>query len=288
MAKIDKIYHDLLLDILQRGYTYKDPNREGVKRTELSRYTLEYDMSEGFPAITTKKLWFRSVAVELIWFLRGGINIKYLNDRGVRIWDKDSAKFSDEGYVGRIYGSQWRSFGDGVDQIQELIDGMIKTPMSSELIVTAWHPGEKDQMALPPCHKGFQVMCRPHGNTYSFDLIWEQRSVDTFLGLPFNIASYALLMELLAKITGYIPGKLYGDLRKVHIYDNAIDAVKEQLARDTNKYDNKCRIAFFHDIKDHYEYHGLDSLLEGIEPLEISLRKYESFPSIRVEMLERD
>lgn len=265
MAKIDKKYHKLLNTILDKGRWYEDPNRKEVKRLQIPHYSFEYNLKNGFPAITTKKLYWKAIVVELLWFLKGDTNIKYLLDNNINIWNKDAYnwylknskedsdghnnsfedyidfiknndKLYDEnmtlnrkGDLGRIYGAQWRKwrygayadknqnvvnwdYGD-IDQISNLIKNLKEKPLATDHIVTAWNPAELNQMALPPCHKGFQLMVYEltteerlgnnsldnlleeyseeeinddldHENApkYGFDLVWEQRSVDTFLG----------------------------------------------------------------------------------------------------------
>lgn len=328
MSKIDKNYHTLLEKILQEGYTYEDPNRKGVNRLEIPSYTFRHEFKDGFPAITTKKLNYKSVVTELIWFLRGDTNIKYLVDNDCNIWNKDAYNYYLKqakgqpkeviltfkewlneikegedllGDLGKVYGHYWRNF-DGVDQIKELIDNMINKPMSSELIVSARNPAHKEVQALPCCHYGFQIVMKPLKaidnikydkilNTniakdgYGFELHWQQRSCDLFLGIPFNIASYATLALILEKITGYKALAIQGDLKKVHLYDNSLDAVKEQLSRDVNKY-NKSKII----IERLFENDNF-TVNEYINKLDITHFQrfnYESYPYIRVEMLERD
>jgi len=333
MSKVDKEYHNLLEKILQEGYTYEDPNRKGVNRIEIPSYTFRHEFKDGFPAITTKKLHYKNVATELIWFLRGDTNIKYLVDNGCNIWNKDALNFHKKKYpadislptnefieqvkegvsgdLGKVYGHYWRDY-DGFDQIQDIIDKMINTPMSSEIIVTARNPNDKDNQALPCCHYGFQIVMRPlnkikcecsesqaiycgskcQKTQYGFELHWQQRSVDTFLGLPFNIASYATLALILEKITGHKALGIQGDLKKVHLYDNSLDAVKEQLSRDVDKY-NDVDLLFkdeFHYITDK-ELVGnvsLNKIISEMKPDWFALENYESYPGIKVEMLERD
>ena len=333
MNKINRIYESLLIHILNNGYDYEDPNRKGVKRREVLNYTFRHEFKDGFPAITTKKLNYKSVVTELIWFLRGDTNIKYLVDNGCNIWNKDAYNYylkqaegqpkemiltfkewSNEikegedllGDLGKVYGHYWRNY-DGFDQIKDVIDKMINTPMSSEIIVTARNPNDKDNQALPCCHYGFQIVVRPleaytrhivdfgnemfskdtevwGSNSYGFELHWQQRSVDTFLGLPFNIASYATLALILEKITGYKALAIQGDLKKVHLYDNSFDAVIEQLSRDVDKY--SCGVFDFPAF-DEFEWETLDELFHKIQPEDITLEGYESYPGIKVEMLER-
>lgn len=325
MAKIDAEYHKLIHKILQEGYTYEDPNRKGVNRIEIPSYKFRHEFKDGFPAITTKKLHYKNVATELIWFLRGDTNIKYLVDNGCNIWNKDAYNYlkkqtkegeeipSDNWFIslikdgndklgdlGKVYGHYWRDY-DGFDQIKDIIDKMINTPMSSEIIVTARNPNDKDNQALPCCHYGFQIVMRPNPERiginnddhfknipkYGFELHWNQRSVDTFLGLPYNIASYATLALILQKITGHKALAIQGDLKKVHLYDNSLDAVKEQLSRDPNKY-NSCDLLFNEGFLIDLKTNGLDISLSRCIPEDIKLQNYESYPAINVEMLERD
>ena len=348
MSKIDETYHNLLDKILQEGYTYEDPNRKGVNRVEISSYTFRHEFKDGFPAITTKKLNYKSVVTELIWFLRGDTNIKYLVDNECNIWNKDAynyyikkmKEYQNKNYIdydipilnynnfinqikncttnkdfielefqdidfnyilgdlGSVYGHQWRNF-NGVDQISNLIKSLKEKPLGTEHIVNSWNVGDLPNMALPPCHYGFQVVVRPNPERiginnddhfknipkYGFELHWQQRSVDTFLGLPFNIASYATLALILEKITGHKALGIQGDLKKVHLYDNSLDAVKEQLSRDINKYD-KCELKM--DTLTEVQFQSGIKYINEIEPGSFKLVNYESYPHIKVEMLERD
>ncbi len=350
------------------GYTYEDPNRKGVNRLEIPSYTFRHEFKDGFPAITTKKLHYKNVVTELIWFLRGDTNIKYLVDNGCNIWNKDAynyfkkhvpSKFvSFEKYIklikedklqsllrfklgnlGPVYGKQWRDF-NGVDQIKDLIQGLKDKPLSTEHIVTAWNPGEKFKMALPACHYGFQIVVRPlkydfeemseecekhfnkeyhkysDGNSssedfwnqgwykyahktypqYGFELHWTQRSSDSFLGIPYNIASYATLALILEKITGYKALAIESPLKKVHLYDNSLNAVKEQLSRNVDKYD-KCELNLEY-LKEHmfdiypaWETKGglnIDKFINLLKFEDFKLEGYKSYPAINVKMLERD
>ena len=354
MSKIDVTYHNLFDKILQEGYTYKDPNRKGVNRIEIPSYTFRHEFKDGFPAISTKKLHYKNVATELIWFLRGDTNIKYLVDNGCNIWNKDAYNYylkikkfiggepmsieefisrikKDKldimthyyklGDLGKVYGHYWRDY-DSFDQIKDIINKMINTPMSSEIIVTARNPNDKDNQALPCCHYGFQIVMRPlsfdekldlfyskgyfSGDTvsysdndfeiafngenipkYGFELHWSQRSVDTFLGLPYNIASYATLALILEKITSHKALGIQGDLKKVHLYDNSLDAVKEQMSRDVDKYD-KCELNISrHDLFKIFEKTPAN-MFNHFCAQDFQLQNYESYPAINVEMLERD
>ena len=321
MNNIDKQYQQLLQDILDNGIVKKD--RTGTGTLSVFGRQIRHKMSEGFPLLTTKKMAWNVMIAELLWFLRGDTNIKFLLDYDCHIWDGDAYKnytkkiedvidgyksgdimgmqphmekwYSDSdkltpltkeefihniktddefaeqwGELGPIYGKQWRSWGErkhdsisneyfiGIDQITNLINELKTNPDSRRLMVSAWNVGELDQMVLPPCHYGFQVYTRElnreervdlyikkYGNigmgfetyqhtipTRAISLMWNQRSIDTFLGLPFNIASYGLLLEIIAKEVNMVPDELIGNLGDCHIYLNQIDGVKEQLTRE--------------------------------------------------------
>jgi thymidylate synthase len=323
MNKLDKQYTELLQTIIDFGVNKSD--RTGTGTRSIFGYTIRHNMKEGFPLLTTKKMYWRGIVAELLWFLRGDTNIKFLVDNDVHIWDGDAyknylkkttpdkndpdyhetrvlvsmsefinrIKTDDEfarkwGELGPIYGKQWRSWSkleltevgkelseiwDGrthtkldfpIDQIQNLINDLKTNPDSRRLMVNAWNVGELDQMVLPPCHYGFQVYTRelsfderlklaniekPNSDnmmvfldyvsmmdnrnipTRAISLMWNQRSVDTFLGLPFNIASYGLLLEIIAKTVNMVPDQLIGNLGDVHIYNNHIDQAREQIGR---------------------------------------------------------
>jgi thymidylate synthase len=219
-------YHQLLRHILDKGTQKTD--RTGVGTISVFGYQMRFDLSKGFPLVTTKKLHLKSIIYELLWFLNGDTNIKYLKDHGVSIWDE----WADEnGDLGPVYGYQWRSWpgrnGEKIDQITKLIDQLKKKPDSRRHIVTAWNPADVDQMALPPCHAMFQFYVAE--GRLSCQLY--QRSCDTFLGLPFNIASYALLVHMIAQQCGYEPGDFIWTGGDVHIYSNHIDQVNLQLTR---------------------------------------------------------
>ncbi|CUH81154.1 Thymidylate synthase 2 [Tritonibacter multivorans] len=215
-------YHDALQHILDHGVRSSD--RTGTGTMSCFGMQQRYDLAEGFPLVTTKKLYLRGIIHELLWFLAGDTNIKYLQDNRVSIWDE----WADEtGDLGPVYGKQWRDFG-GVDQIETLVE-MIKTsPDSRRLIVSAWNPVDVPEMALPPCHTMWQV--RILGGKLHLQLY--QRSADMFLGVPFNIASYALLAHMLAHVTGYEVGSFVHTLGDAHIYSNHMDQVQLQLSRD--------------------------------------------------------
>ena len=265
MNNIDKQYQDLLRDILYHNNPKVD--RTGTGTISVFGRQIRHKMSDGFPLLTTKKMAWKTMVTELLWFLKGDTNIKFLVDNGCNIWNGDAYKayktkygyddidsplsmgefitkiktdnkFAKEnGELGPIYGKQWRSWGAGfgnknTDQIQNLINDLKTNPDSRRLMVNAWNVGELDQMVLPPCHYGFQVYTREgkDGKRY-ISLMWNQRSVDTFLGLPFNIASYALLLEIIAKEVNMIPDELIGNLGDVHLYSNHIDQAKLQIER---------------------------------------------------------
>jgi len=335
MNKLDKQYTDLLQDILDNGVTKSD--RTGTGTISIFGRQIRHKMSEGFPLLTTKKMAFKTIVTELLWFLKGDTNIKYLVDNDCHIWDGDAYKryvnspevkipYSKEDFVnkiktdkewenkwgelGPIYGKQWRSWGkknvinydlenvkssdkvkvmdlirDGgdyskydvkvthqnnsIDQIANLINDLKTNPDSRRLMVSSWNVGELDQMTLPPCHYGFQVYTRELSSqerkniydksswikdvfptdengwnslfddynipTRAISLMWNQRSVDTFLGLPFNIASYGLLLEIIAKEVNMVPDELIGNLGDTHLYLNHIEQAKEQISRESFK-----------------------------------------------------
>ena len=313
MNTLDKQYTDLLQTILDYGIEKKDRTGTGTK--SIFGYTIRHNMKDGFPLLTTKKMYTKGIITELLWFLRGDTNIKFLVDNDCHIWDGDAWKTylknnkdlgADEenaskewfvnkikkddyfasvwGELGPIYGKQWRSWDnyqitnyngvEQIDQIANLINDLKTNPDSRRLMVSAWNVGELDQMTLPPCHYGFQVYTRElsrkerseyyykHGNsegivegsldrpiwednetahkwydernvpTRAISLMWNQRSVDTFLGLPFNIASYGLLLEIIAKTVNMVPDQLIGNLGDVHLYSNHIEQAKEQINRE--------------------------------------------------------
>jgi len=279
MAQTDETYNKLLKKILDKGC--KKGDRTGTGTTSLFGEQIKFNMSEGFPLLTTKKIHTRSVIYELLWFLKGDTNVEYLQNNGVSIWDEWADK---EGELGPVYGKQWVKwkyikenkvlFVDKglsleytptyINQIKNVIDTLQSNPDSRRMYVSAWNVGEIDQMNLPPCHYGFQLYTQemtfnerlnyylklsPLSNNISdlsnskldalrvpkrkISLMWNQRSVDTFLGLPFNIASYGFLLHMFAQQVNMIPYELKGNLGDVHIYDNHKQYVEEQLRRET-------------------------------------------------------
>jgi thymidylate synthase len=220
-------YHELLQHILDKGTKKED--RTGTGTTSVFGYQMRFDLSEGFPAVTTKKLHLRSIIIELLWFLRGDTNIKYLKDNNVSIWDE----WADEnGNLGPVYGHQWRSWpsrdGGTIDQITNLINQIKKNPDSRRLIVSAWNVADVDNMALPPCHSLFQFYVAD--GKLSCQLY--QRSADTFLGVPFNIASYALLTMMVAQVCELKVGDFIHTFGDAHLYNNHLEQVHLQLSRE--------------------------------------------------------
>ena len=220
-------YLTLLSDILERGTDKSD--RTGTGTRSIFGYQMRFDLSEGFPLVTTKKLHLKSIIYELLWFIRGETNVRWLQERGVTIWDE----WADEnGDLGPVYGSQWRSWpapdGRHIDQLQNVIDQIRAKPDSRRHIVSAWNPAEVDNMALPPCHALFQFYVAD--GKLSCQLY--QRSADTFLGVPFNIASYALLTHMVAQVTGLGVGDFVHTLGDAHIYSNHFEQARLQLTRE--------------------------------------------------------
>lgn len=222
-----KPYLELLQHILDRGV--QKPDRTGTGALSVFGYQLRFDLQKGFPLLTTKKVHLRSVIYELLWFLRGETNIKYLRDNSVTIWDEWADA---HGELGHVYGYQWRSWptlsGGSIDQIAQVVKSVRETPHSRRHIVSAWNVAEIDDMALPPCHLLFQLYVA--NGMLSCQLY--QRSADTFLGVPFNIASYALFTMMLAQVCGLQPGELIHTLGDAHIYLNHLEQVGTQLKRD--------------------------------------------------------
>ena len=301
MARIDVEFAELCRRIQEQGSIYEDKSR-GVKRLQIPSYTFRHYFSDGFPAVTNKKLFWKGVVGELLWFLRGDNDVEYLNDNGIKIWNKDAwnwhkktysdvSDFSEaefcatgRGSVGQNYSVQWRNYNGNTDQIKNLITEMKENIMSTRLKVNAWNPSEINLTALPPCHSEFQVIGVPLGNDqYGFELHWTQRSVDTFLGLPFNIASYGTLAQILEKITGYKAIAIEGNLKCVHFYDNQFAAVDELLKRDPSTHDNCALQISPADIV--ITAHNLDEMLWLWNISDFKLIGYTSDDSINVEML---
>lgn len=220
-------YHELLKKVLETGT--KKTDRTGTGTRSIFGYQMRYDLSEGFPLVTTKKVHLKSIIYELLWFLKGDTNIKFLTDNGVTIWNE----WADEnGDLGVVYGKQWRSwespFGDGIDQIKNVINQIKTNPDSRRLIVSAWNVADLPDMALPPCHLLFQFYVADG----KLSLQLYQRSADLFLGVPFNIASYALLLMMVAQVTGLEAGDFVHTIGDAHIYENHVEQVELQLSRE--------------------------------------------------------
>ena len=222
-----KQYLDLMQHVLDRGVRKED--RTGTGTLSVFGYQMRFDLAAGFPAVTTKKLHLRSIIHELLWFLSGDTNIRYLRDNGVSIWDEWA---DDNGDLGPVYGYQWRSWpaadGRHIDQISQVLDQLRNNPDSRRIIVSAWNVGDIDNMALPPCHAFFQFYVA--GGRLSCQLY--QRSADIFLGVPFNIASYALLTMMMAQATGLQPGEFVHTLGDAHLYANHLEQARIQLQRE--------------------------------------------------------
>lgn len=251
-------YLDLLQTILETGARKED--RTGVGTLSRFGHQMRFDLSEGFPLLTTKKVHFRSVVVELLWFLRGDTNVRFLHENKVTIWDEWA---NAEGELGPVYGKQWRSWatpnGQSVDQIAELVRLLRTNPDSRRLIVSAWNVADLPQMALPPCHCLFQFYVA--AGKLSCQLY--QRSADVFLGVPFNIASYALLTYLLAQVTGLVPGEFIHTFGDVHLYRNHLEQAQEQLRRTPRPLP---RLVLNPEVKDLFEFGVSDISLEGYDP----------------------
>ena len=337
MNNIDKQYQQLLKDIIEYGVVKND--RTGTGTTSVFGRQIRHKMSEGFPLLTTKKMAWNVMVTELLWFLRGDTNIKFLLDYNCHIWDGDAwenykrktlEKFMNDtiiagyaitnkeefinkiktddtfaekwGELGPIYGKQWRSWRHGtnewydgknhydeesksIDQIANLINELKTNPDSRRLMVSAWNVGELNQMVLPPCHYGFQCWTREKDGKRYLSLMWNQRSVDTFLGLPFNIASYGLLLEIIAKEVNMVPDELIGNLGDVHLYSNHIEQAKEQISRESFELPS-VRITernwYMHEaVKKHLGEKTLDEKLKSYRPDCFELIGYKSHPKIK-------
>jgi thymidylate synthase len=251
-------YLALMRHVLEHGHRKSD--RTGTGTLSVFGYQMRFDLAEGFPLVTTKKLHVRSIIHELLWFLKGDTNIKYLHDNGVTIWDE----WADEkGDLGPIYGYQWRSWptadGRHIDQISQVIEQIRSQPDSRRLIVSAWNVGEIDKMALPPCHTLFQFYVAE--GRLSCQLY--QRSADIFLGVPFNIASYALLTLMVAQVCGLKPGEFVHTLGDAHLYLNHLEQAREQLARTPRPLPV---MRLNPEVKDIFAFRYEDFTLEGYDP----------------------
>ncbi|MGM9802656.1 MAG: thymidylate synthase [Muribaculaceae bacterium] len=253
-----KQYLDLVRHVLDNGVLKADRTGTGTK--SVFGYQMRFDMADGFPLLTTKKVHLKSIIHELLWFLQGDTNVHYLQQNDVRIWNE----WADEnGELGPIYGYQWRSWpgydGSHIDQISEVVDQIKNNPDSRRLIVSAWNVGQVPQMKLPPCHTLFQFYVAQG----KLSLQLYQRSGDIFLGVPFNIASYSLLLLMMAQVTGLEPGEYIHTLGDAHIYTNHFDQVHEQLQRTPRQLP---RMVLNADVKDIFNFRYDDFKLEGYDP----------------------
>ena len=337
MNKLDLDYQNLLRDILDNGVEKKD--RTGTGTISVFGRQIRHKMSDGFPLLTTKKMAWKTMVTELLWFLKGDTNIKYLVDNNCHIWDGDAYKaflqnhpphdhletkeefinkiktddeFAEEwGELGPIYGAQWRKW-DGIDQIQEIIDILKTNPDSRRMLVSAWNVNYLDEMTLPPCHYGFQVYTKELSDDEKWEqyiksglnieingtplelkhmgtpfypkslpqraisLMFNMRSNDVPLGLPFNIASYGLLLEIIGNMVNMIPDELIANLGDAHIYKNQIDGVKEQLTRTPMKLPNLI-------ISDDVNFNGtIDDFLNSCSISDLKIEGYQSHPPIKI------
>jgi thymidylate synthase len=252
-----KQYLDLMRHVLENGTRKED--RTGTGTLSVFGHQMRFDLAQGFPVVTTKKLHLRSIIHELLWFLRGDTNIGYLHDNKVTIWDE----WADEhGDLGPVYGKQWRSWatadGGAVDQISQVVEAIRRTPDSRRLIVSAWNVGEIEQMALPPCHLLFQFYVAD--GKLSCQLY--QRSADIFLGVPFNIASYALLTHMIAQVAGLQPGDFVHTLGDAHLYLNHLEQTRTQLAREPLPLPT---LKLNPDVKSLFDFRFEDIAIEGYE-----------------------
>ena len=225
MTNTENEYKELLSEILDRGLDKSDRTGTGTK--SVFGRTIRHDMSLGFPILTGKRVSFNAARTELLWILNGRTDLKYLEDNGVKYWrpDYERSGRTDE-TLGPVYGKQWRDF-NGVDQLVNLVNAIRVNPHSRRMLVSAWNPADMDDMVLPPCHYGFQIYI----NNGVMDLMWQQRSADVFLGLPYDISMYGLLLEMLAKGSNLIPGQLIGQLGDCHLYNNHLEQAKEYRRR---------------------------------------------------------
>jgi len=251
-------YLDLMRHVLEHGHVKAD--RTGTGTRSVFGWQMRFDLAAGFPMLTTKKLHLRSIIHELLWFLKGDTNIGYLKDNGVRIWDE----WADEnGDLGPVYGYQWRHWpardGGEIDQIMQLIEGLKKNPDSRRHLVTAWNPADVDRMALPPCHALFQFYVAD--GRLSCQLY--QRSADIFLGVPFNIASYALLTLMVAQVVGLEPGDFVHTLGDAHLYSNHLEQAQLQLSREPRALPT---LRLNPDVTDLFAFKFEDFTLEGYDP----------------------
>ena len=321
------LYHKVVEDIKDRGFFYEDESR-GMERQQLQYVVFPHAFNTGFPLLTTKEMDIKKIWGELLWFLKGRNDKKFLNDEGIHIWDKDIDNFNGKD-SGRSYGHQWRSYsssGETYDQMAALLQGLRDNPMGTRHLVTAWNPTELDKTALPPCHYSFQIMPRKLVSAerepflvsetareayskmkfknsierneyldkldlpkYSFQTIFNMRSSDVFLGLPYNIASYSILSFVIDQMTDYIATGVIGSLANIHIYDNQREAVNKLLRNSPDRY--KAPIFEFSDnAKDLFKQFREDKISCGevFDKLTINdadILDYDHYPSIKAEMV---
>jgi thymidylate synthase len=272
MTNIENEYKKLMETILYKGLDKADRTGTGTK--SIFGTTIRHDMSMGFPLLTGKRVSFKAAKTELLWILQGRTDLKYLEDNGVKYWrpDYERSGRTDE-TLGPVYGKQWRDFG-GIDQLWQLVYNIRFHPNSRRLMVSAWNPAEMKDMVLPPCHYAFQV----YVNNGKLDLMWQQRSADVFLGLPYDIAMYGLLLELLAKGSNMQPGQLIGQLGDCHLYNNHLDQAKIYLGRSKRALPN---LFVLDGVKLNKE---IQSQVFIPQPNEIKLINYNPYPAIKAEL----
>ena len=270
MTNIENEYKVLISEILHRGLDKEDRTGTGTK--SVFGRTIRHDMSLGFPILTGKKISFNAARTELLWILQGRTDLQYLEDNGVKYWrpDYERSGRTDE-TLGPVYGKQWRNF-DGVDQLVNLVNAIRINPHSRRMLVSAWNPVDMDDMVLPPCHYAFQVYI----NNGVIDLMWQQRSADVFLGLPYDIVMYGLLLEMLAKGSDLIPGQLIGQLGDCHLYNNHLEQAEIYLNRSKRA------------LPQVFVLDGISAnVLGGLnipEANEIKLINYNPYPAIKAEL----
>lgn len=255
-------YLDLLDKILREGVRKED--RTGTGTLSLFGHQMRFDLAEGFPLVTTKRVHLKSVIHELLWFLKGDTNIRYLRENGVTIWDE----WADEnGDLGPVYGMQWRRWpapeGGAIDQLANVVEEIKRNPFSRRLIVSAWNPAQVDYMALPPCHCLFQFHVAEIDGRKRLSCQLYQRSADVFLGVPFNIASYALLTHMVAQATGCVPGDFVHSFGDAHLYLNHVEQARLQLSRDPKPLP---RLALNPDVASIFHFRYEDIAIEGYDP----------------------
>ncbi|MGX5356817.1 thymidylate synthase [Kocuria sp. KH4] len=259
LSPVPTPYEDLLREILGTGV--HKPDRTGTGTRSVFGRQIRFDLADSFPLLTTKRVHFRSLALELLWFLRGDSNVRWLQERGVSIWDEWA---DEDGELGPVYGVQWRSWptpgGGSIDQIAKVVEQIRTNPDSRRHVVTAWNPAEVDEMALPPCHALFQFYVQPaEDGPGRLSCQLYQRSADMFLGVPFNIASYALLTVMVAQQTDLVPGEFVWTGGDCHVYDNHVEQAREQLSRTPYPYP-RLRLARRPDSLFDYAYEDFEVL----------------------------